>query len=225
MLVAINVLAFIWQRTTGGLASNEGLLSHGALLGIAVTQYGQWWRVVTGGFLHGGEWHILLNMVALMQLGTAVEEEYGKTRFLLIYAISLVGSGLAVVYAAPFDITVGASGAIFGLFGAYIAFALRLGERGRGMIAQVLPIIVINLVFTFAVPNISKAGHVGGLIVGLLAGLALFMVPAVRAREVAYAYTGGPPGTDHVETIEQPPDAAPHEEAGAPPLEVRDPRE
>ena len=225
VLILINVVLYLWQRTTGGLESNEGLLNHGALLGFAVTHYGQWWRIVTGGFLHGGDWHILLNMVALLQLGTAVEDEYGKTRFLLIYFLSLVGAGLAVVYAAPYDITVGASGAIFGLFGAYLAFALRLGKRGRGMIMQVLPILAINLVFTFAVPSISKAGHVGGLIVGLLAGLVLFMMPALRARELAYAYVDGAPSDYGVETIEHPPDAAAHEEAGAPPLEVRDPRE
>jgi rhomboid protease GluP len=221
--VAINVIAYVWLELTGGLTTNLALLNHGALLGDACTQYGEWWRVITGGFLHGGIAHIGFNMLALVQLGTAVEDEYGKSRFLLIYFIALIGSGLAVVYAAPHDLTVGASGAIFGLFGAHVAVGLRIGgKQGRAMIMQVVPILVLNLAFTFAIPNISKAGHVGGLIIGLLAGLVLFMMPRPR-RELAYVYAAAP--DEPVETIEHPPEAAPHEEAGAPPLEVRDPRE
>ena len=224
VLIAINVVAYIWLVSTGGLSSDPALFNHGALLGVACTQYGEWWRVVTGGFLHGGIAHIGLNMIALLQLGTLVEDEYGKFRFTLIYFISLIGAGLAVVYAAPHDLTVGASGAIFGLFGAHVAVGLRIGgERGRALIMQVVPILVINLAFTFAIPNISKAGHIGGLVVGVLAGLVLFMVP--RRRRYAYVYAGDAPGEKPVETIEHPPDAGPHEEAGAPPLEVRDPRE
>jgi membrane associated rhomboid family serine protease len=227
VLIAINVVAYVWLVSTGGLSTDLALLKHGALLGDACTYYGQWWRVVTGGFLHGSIAHIGLNMLALLQLGTLIEDEYGQKRFLLIYFISLVGSGLAVVFAAPHDLTVGASGAIFGLFGAHVAVGFRIGgQRGRALIMQVVPVIVINLAFTFAIPNISKAGHVGGLVIGLLAGLVLFMMPRPQ-RELAYVYAGGVPGETpaEVETIEQPPDAGPHEEAGAPPLEVRDPRE
>jgi rhomboid protease GluP len=224
VLIAINVVAYLWLISTGGLSSDRALLDHGALDGVACVQRGEWWRIVTGAFLHGGQAHIALNMIALLQLGTVVEEIYGKLRFGLVYAISLVGSGLAVVYASPNDITVGASGAIFGLFGALIAVGLRLGKRGRGLIMQMVPILALNLVFTFAVPNISKAGHVGGLIVGLLAGLVLFM-RAAPGRTPVYAFAAHASPPERVETIEHPPDAGPHEEADAPPLEVRDPRE
>ena len=221
VIIAINVIAYVWLVSTGGLSSNRALFDHGALLGIACTEHGQWWRIVSGGFLHGGIAHIGLNMFALFQVGNVVEQLYGKVRFALLYAIALIGAGLAVVYFAPNDVTVGASGAIFGLFGALVAAGLRMGRQGRALVGQVIPIIVINLIFTFTIPNISAAGHVGGLITGFLVGLLLYMMP----RRRAYAYAVVPGGDGATETIEQPPAAAPHEAEDAPPLELRDPRE
>jgi membrane associated rhomboid family serine protease len=220
-LVAVNVLAFIWQLTTGGGPDYD----HGYLIGIDVVQRGQWWRIFTAAFLHANLLHIGFNMIALLQVGNVVELIYGKLRFSLLYAIAIVGSGLAVItfnYTVP---TLGASGAIFGLFGALVAVGLRQGQRGRSLIGQVLPVIVLNLVFTFSVPGISAAAHVGGLITGLLAGLILYMVPG-RSME-AFAYASGPTERvpDGVETIEHPPQAAPHESEDAAPFEVRDPRE
>jgi membrane associated rhomboid family serine protease len=212
VLIAINVVAYMWLISTGGLSSDEALRDHGALVGTLCTQQGQWWRIVTGAFLHGGLIHIGSNMLALYFVGSSVEEIFGKLRFALLYAVALVGAGLAVVYFAPNDPTVGASGAIFGLFGALVAVGLRLGKRGRGLIGQVLPVIVLNLVLTFAIPNISAAGHIGGLITGLLAGLVLFMMPS-RQRTAAYAYVTRPDEPAPVETIE----------AIEPPPEVRDP--
>jgi membrane associated rhomboid family serine protease len=154
--------------------------------------------------------HIAFNMFALYQVGTIVEQLFGKVRYVALYAVALVGAGLAVVYVAPNDLTVGASGAIFGLFGALVAVGVRLGKRGRGLIGQVLPIIVINLVLTFTIPNISAAGHVGGLLTGLVAGLVLFMAP--RRRAYAYAYDAAPGEEAPVATIEQSPEAhQPHE--------------
>jgi rhomboid protease GluP len=220
ILIAINVVAYVWLTSTGGLSSDRALVDHGALYGVAVLQNGEWWRIVTGAFLHGSIAHIALNMFALYQVGNIVEEIYGKVRFALIYAVALVGSGLAVVFISPNQPTVGASGAIFGLFGALVAVGLRMGPQGRGLIGQVLPVIIINLVFTFAIPNISASGHIGGLITGFLAGLVFYMMP--RRREYAYAVAPGEARGD-VETIEHPPAAGPHE--GGPPLEVRDPRE
>ena len=186
LLVAINVIAYVWEVTTGtDFTSNRSLYDHGALIGAAVTQEGEWWRIVTGGFLHGGLAHIALNMFALYQLGTFVESIVGPWRLLAIYTISLFGGGLAVVYFAPHDVTVGASGAIFGLFGALLAIGVRMGKRGRALISQTLPILLINLVFTFAIPFISKAGHLGGLASGFVAGLALFAMTPRAAEPVA----------------------------------------
>ncbi|GAC1450396.1 MAG: hypothetical protein NVS3B17_15070 [Vulcanimicrobiaceae bacterium] len=192
LLIAINVIAYLWEVTTGtDFNSNRSLYDHGALVGAAVTVGGEWWRIVTGGFLHGGLAHIALNMFALYQLGTFVESILGPARMLAVYALALVGGGLAVVYFAPTDVTVGASGAIFGLFGALLGIGVRMGKRGRALISQTLPILAINLVFTFAVPFISKAGHLGGLITGFLAGLALYaMVPRAAEPVAIDAATG-----------------------------------
>jgi rhomboid protease GluP len=200
VLILINVLAYIWESTTGGGIDHD----HGDLYGPYVVEYGEWWRIVTSAFLHASLTHIAFNMIALYQLGNSVEAVYGRVRFLLVYVIAMIGSGIAVLtfaYATP---TLGASGAIFGLFGALIAVGLRLRDaRGRALIMQVVPIIAINLIFTFAVPGISIAGHLGGLATGLLAGLVLFSMP-VRREPPAYAYAFAPQ-TEAAQTIEHPP--------------------
>ncbi len=207
-LILINVLAYLWEAYagidpqhrdlfgylaaigTGPDVDYQGLRNLGALDGTLVLQ-GQWWRIVTGAFLHGNLGHIALNMFALFQLGTYVEFLLRPWRMLAIYTISMIGGGVAVVVFSPHDVTVGASGAIFGLFGALMAIGLRLGQRGRALIAQMVPVLALNLAFTFAVPIISKAGHVGGLLSGFLAGLALFaMRPQPPAPVVVDTATG-----------------------------------
>jgi membrane associated rhomboid family serine protease len=188
-LVALNVLAYIWETTTGGLTSNRTLYDHGALCRLCVTQDGQWWRIYTSAFLHGGLAHIALNLFALVQIGTFVESILGAPRMLAIYFVAMTGGGLGVVYfGGPLDVTVGASGAIFGLFGAVLAVGLRMGARGKSLISQMLPVVGLNLAFTFAVPFISKEEHIGGLISGFLAGLVFFFTqqshePVVIDRE------------------------------------------
>jgi rhomboid protease GluP len=179
ILILLNVIDYIWVATTGGFDDTRVLLAHGALSGDLVRQ-GQWWRIVTGAFMHGGIAHIALNMFALYQVGSFVETIAGKWRMLAVYFIAMLGSGIAVVIFSPDAVTVGASGAIFGLFGALVAIGIRLGSRGRSLIGQVLPIIGINLVFTFLVPNISAAGHIGGLISGFFSGLGIFMMQKQR---------------------------------------------
>jgi membrane associated rhomboid family serine protease len=230
LLIAVNVVAFIWQSTTRGGVDYD----HGYLSPQLVLQYGEWWRIATAAFLHASIAHLGLNMMALYFLGKEVEAVFGKPRFALIYALGVLGSGLSIVYFSAYTIpALGASGAVFGLFGALVAIGLRLGRRGRSLIMSLLPVIAINLVFTFSVPGISVAAHVGGLITGLIAGLILFT--GTRRRRAEYAYAVAPAGaaphaetieqTPEIETIEHPPDAGPHEEADAPPLHVRDPRE
>jgi membrane associated rhomboid family serine protease len=247
LLIGINVAVFGWMLVTGGglglldgSMTGEFLYAHGGLRPEDVTLGGQWWRLISAAFVHLSLIHIAMNMIALNYVGAPVEWLYGKVRFALLYLLAILGSSLAVVYFSPPDeFTAGASGAIFGLFGALVAAGLRLGQRGRSLITSVIPVIVLNLVFTFAVPNISAAAHIGGLITGFVAGLVLFLMPS-RQRTGAYAYAFSPnadagrvqtidqpaaadPAT--VETIDHPPDAGPHEEADAPPLEARDPRE
>ncbi len=234
VLVAINVLVFIAELATGGPERGSVAIA-GVIYGPAVVQGGEWWRLITGAFLHGSIMHVAFNMFALYQVGNLVEQLFGRARFALLYAIALLASSAAVLAFSFDQPTLGASGAIFGLFGALVAVGLRLGARGRALIGQVVPVVAINLVFTFAIPGISAAAHVGGLITGFLAGLVLFMVPSrQRERVYAYAYAPGaseppPIENDEIEpgavTIEHPPHAAPHEEEPVAPLETRDPRE
>jgi membrane associated rhomboid family serine protease len=201
LLVLINVVAFVWELATGGPDYD-----HGYLIGAAVIEHGQWWRIVSAAFLHGSIAHVGLNMLALYQVGNLVEQLFGKLRFALLYALAILGSGIAVIWFNYNQPTLGASGAIFGLFGALVAVGLRLGSRGRSLIGQVVPIVALNLVFTFAVPGISAAAHVGGLITGFIVGFVLFMVPS-RQRERVYAYAFAPPPDPYgVVTIDQPPE-------------------
>lgn len=234
LLVIANVIAYGWEAIV------PGSLAHGYLRPKDVVEYGEWWRIFTAAFLHANIAHIGLNMLALFSVGSEVEKIFGKVRFALLYVLAIVGSGLAIVYFSSHKIpTLGASGAIYGLFGALVAVGLRLGPRGRPMIMNVVPVVALNLAFTFSIPGISWQAHLGGLITGFIVGLVLFMGGAVRRRAYAYAdayaaqrAAAPAPATvttaepaPVVETIEHPPDAGPHEEADAPPLHVRDPRE
>ncbi len=209
ILVAINVIAYIWEKFSGALNSNASLEAHGALVGTDVQLQGQWWRIVTSAFLHGSEIHILFNMLALWQVGTFIELIFGTPRMAAIYAFAMLGSGLAITYFTPFDVTIGASGAIFGLFGALGVAALRLGERGRDILKQTIGIIIINLVLGFTLPGISNAGHIGGLIFGTIAGIALFRTPRPAPVPV-YAQRIDARRDPGVVTIEHPPLDEPH---------------
>jgi rhomboid protease GluP len=199
VLVAINLVVFVWEALSGGWSNEYALLREGAMYGPLVAQ-GQWWRLVTMAFLHGGLLHITFNMIALYQVGTFLEMLIGSARMLLIYAIAMFGASLAV-YAFNFDqITVGASGAIFGIFGALVAIGLRLGPRGRSLVAQTLPIIGINLAIGFSIPNISNAGHIGGLLSGFVAGFALVRIrPAPPAVYVESGTEAEPVDEERIE--------------------------
>jgi len=184
-LIAINVLIFAYMYFTGAYTSDPSLINYGALYGPAV-DHGQWWRAFTAAFVHANILHIATNMFALYQVGSFVEVIFGRTRYIIIYLLAILGSAYAVYhfsYAIP---TIGASGAIFGLFGAMLAAGLRMGERGRYLVQQTVPIIVINLVLGFTLLSgiVSNAGHIGGLISGVFAGYVLFMIP--RRTAVAY---------------------------------------
>src|SRR5436190_2039640 len=175
LLIAANVLAFVYEVARVGPAllmgggSLERLVDAGALVPVLVRQDGEYWRLVTGGFLHGSILHIAVNMYSLYVLGRFVEGIAGPRRTAVVYAVSLVASGLGVVYfGGASDVTVGASGAIFGLFGALFAIGFKLGRAGMRFVQANIGILVLNLIVTFTVPGISRWGHVGGLLVGFL---------------------------------------------------------
>ncbi len=221
VLVAINVIVFVWERITGVLNTNEALETHGGLIGTDVLA-GDWWQIFTSAFLHASETHLLFNMIALWQVGTFVELIFGTPRMAIIYFLAAIGSGVAITYFTPNDLTIGASGAIFGLFGALAVAGFRLGARGRSMMKQTTGIIVINLLIGFLPGlNISMTGHVGGLVAGTLAGLVLFRMPRpepVVQAEPVYAQRMDRSLDDRArETIEHAPLDPPHDHPPAQP--------
>ena len=171
LLVALNVAIYLAELAGGAnVNANSGwIFEHGALYGPLVAN-GDWWRLITAAFLHYGPIHLGMNMLALWWLGAPVEMVLGRARFLALYLVSGLAGSAGALIASPHAVTVGASGAIFGLLGA----GLVLEYLATGSIAgQYLTLIAINLAFTFAVPNISIGGHIGGLIGGALGVIVL----------------------------------------------------
>jgi membrane associated rhomboid family serine protease len=174
-LLALNVIVFLAELGGGGgAASLEGggqLIRDGGLYGPAIADQGEWYRIVTSGFLHAGFLHLLLNMFVLYVLGSLLEPAIGTARMLAIYFVSLLAGAFGALLFDPDTLTVGASGAIYGLLGAAIVVARR---RGIEQLASQLALwLVINLVLTFSIPQISMGGHLGGLAGGVLAALAV----------------------------------------------------
>ena len=175
-LIAINVLVFFMNLAQGSTLSrvSGSLFEKGALyIGSPFTSGladGEWWRLITSAFLHASLIHLGMNMLVLWIVGSPVEQAIGRGRFLALYFVSgLAGSAGALLF-DPNAITVGASGAIYGILGA----ALVLESQGNHVLGgQAFGLIVFNLVLTFAIPNISIGGHLGGLAGGALAMLAL----------------------------------------------------
>ena len=190
-LIALNVLAYIWELYTGALHSDTALIRDGVLVPVLVTQNHEYWRIITSAFLHGGIWHIGLNMLSLYWLGRFIEVVLRPMRMTVVYFASLIVAGIAVVLFSPPDIpTLGASGAIFGLFGALFAIGLKFGERGRELVQSNIGILVINLLWTFMVPGISWQAHVGGLIAGFILTYVLFSPPRPVMTRAFDASTG-----------------------------------
>jgi membrane associated rhomboid family serine protease len=173
-LIAINVLAFLTEQgqfTLLGAQIHGPVINEGVLFREAIASpHDQYWRLLTSGFLHENFVHIGFNMYLLYLLGMMLEPAIGSARFAAIYFTSLLVGSFGVVFAtnAP---SLGASGAIFGLMGAAV-----VELRARGISVQqsgIGGLIVINLIFSFTFANISVGAHVGGLIAGFLAGLAI----------------------------------------------------
>ena len=186
-LVAINVLVYVVTVYQGAGISAPGgtLFSDGALVGALIYTDGEWYRMVTAMFLHASLLHLAFNMLALYWLGTVVEQALGTWRFLLIYFVSgLAGSAGALVFSDRPRSTVGASGAIYGIMGALLVLEYRATGSFAG---PVLGFIVLNLALTFAIPNISVGGHLGGLAGGILATFALSHFRDARARSIGPA--------------------------------------
>lgn len=178
-LIAANVLLFVVTNHLGG-SGGGGLFNGGGTvnsLGDRLTLYGpavqngDYYRLVSAGFIHYGPLHLAFNMYALYLLGSALERYVGSVRFAMIYFLSLLAGSFGALLVTPNAQTAGASGAIFGVMGALLVL-----ERQRGVAllgGSIGGLLVINLVFTFGIPGISIGGHIGGLVGGIAAGLVL----------------------------------------------------
>jgi membrane associated rhomboid family serine protease len=189
-LIGLNVVVYMITASQGGGINLPGgqLFSDWALQGAAVSN-GDWWRLVTAMFLHGSILHLGFNMLALYWLGTIIEQSLGTPRFLLVYFVSgLAGSAGALWFSSQFAVTVGASGAIFGLIGALLI--LEYLSTGS-LMGQAMVLILVNMALTFAVPGISIGGHLGGLVGGIVATFALMRYRYASQRAVGVAIAAG----------------------------------
>ncbi len=195
-LIAVNVIVFLAEGhgawTISGEASGK-LIAKGSLLGsseFAVqagqgVAHGQWWRLVTSGFLHENLLHIGFNMWVLYYLGMMLEPAIGRVKLGVIYAVSLLTGSLGALLVSPHVLTVGASGAIFGVMGAAAvemrARQIPLMQSGVGTL------ILLNLVISFTIPGISWGGHIGGLVGGALVAFLIQVGERHRAQALAFA--------------------------------------
>jgi membrane associated rhomboid family serine protease len=205
-LIGINVAVYLAELASGGTISGTGnwIFNHGALFAsgaylpggvgtvpahvsvpsaihLVGVAHGEWWRVVTAAFLHYGPFHLAINMYSLFFAGTLLEHVIGRWRFVLLYLGSGVAGSAGAIWLSPNNVTVGASGAIFGILGALFVLERRRHIATGG---QVGGLIVLNLVFTFVLSSfISVGGHVGGLI----GGVALMWLLLQYRRSAAYS--------------------------------------
>ena len=170
-LIGLNVIIYLITVAHGAGINAPGgtLFFDWALFGPAVAN-GDWWRLLTAAFLHGGVLHIGLNMLAVGWLGGPVERHVGHLRYLALYVVSGLAGSAGALIATPTSLTVGASGAVFGILGALLI----IEYQATGSLAgQAFTLIVINLAFSLTANGISIGGHIGGLVGGVAAMLAL----------------------------------------------------
>lgn len=178
LFILINIFVFMLLELNGGSTNIDTLIQYGAKYNYAILE-GEWWRIISSMFLHIGIIHLMLNMVALYYLGITVERTFGSIRFFIIYFISGIGGGLAS-FAFNEHVAAGASGALFGLFGALLFFTIIYKQLFfQTMGKNLILILIINITFGIVVPQIDMGAHIGGLVIGFLTSLALY-VPTKR---------------------------------------------
>lgn len=192
-LLALNVVVFAIGEL---LPSDADIVTDGALIGLARVSFaeqvgvaaGEWYRLVTSGFLHAGLAHLAMNMLFLYLFGPNLERALGRLDFVLVYATSLLAGSFAVMLVDPFSLTVGASGALFGLLGAMLA--LQLTRRVNPWQSGIGVMILLLVLLSFTSPGVSVAAHVGGLIGGFVAGGAVTWLPARLGTRAASQRAG-----------------------------------
>lgn len=174
ILIALNAAAFLAEIASahGGFeVGNSSAVGEFGLYGVGVAE-GEWYRLLTGGFLHASLLHIGFNMFALYFLGRMLEPSIGTLRFVFLYAAALFGGAFgALLLSGPDTFTIGASGGIFGLFGA--AFVIARGRGFDAVAGTIGVVLLINLALSFGTPRISLGGHLGGLVAGVVCALVI----------------------------------------------------
>ena len=180
VFILLNIGAFLFEISFGDWTNPETLHRLGALEPYAVVMQGEYWRLFTALFLHGGSAHLLFNLFALYVLGPPLERAIGGVRFTVCYLISGFGSSAGVVLLTVFGLVhvaqlVGASGCVMGIVGAWAGFLLRHrhAPSAKQRLANITMIVVIQLVFDLSTPQVSMAAHLCGLITGFVVGLML----------------------------------------------------
>jgi membrane associated rhomboid family serine protease len=184
--VVLIVACAVLFLATNGFSGGSGKLWNDLLLWGPAVHFGDdYWRLVTSGFLHSGPIHILFNMYLLWLLGNLLEPTLGSGRFAALYLTALLWGAFGALVANPDSLTVGASGAVFGLMG-----AAAVEQRARGINpfqTDIGVLIILNLALSFVLSNISVGGHIGGLVGGILVGIAFEGADRMRRRELGYA--------------------------------------
>ncbi len=193
-LIGLNVGIYLLQLLMGaGITARTGwIYEHGVLVSRAIDSSGQvvgvsegeWWRLLTAAFLHYGPIHLGMNMLVLWFIGPPLEEYFGRARFALLFLVSGLAGSAGALLASPDALTVGASGAIWGIMGAAVLLEARKIFVFGG---QAMGLVVLNLAITFLIPGISIGGHIGGLIGGALGAFAfssLRRMPALATLSV-----------------------------------------
>lgn len=174
VLLVMNLLMFVFLEINGGSTNVETLITLGAKYNPSMIA-GEWWRLMSSMFLHIGFLHLAMNMLALYYLGTAVERIYGSSRFLVIYFLAGIAGSLTS-FTFSMNVSAGASGAIFGLFGALLFFGIIHKKVFFQTIGRnIITIVAINIMIGFVVPQIDIGAHLGGLIAGFIASAIVYL--------------------------------------------------
>ena len=179
-LIGINIIVYFFSAYLSRDIVDmkmETLIDMGALVGQYTVEYKEWWRLLTAMFLHGGMMHILMNMFSLYLIGRGLEVYLQKKAYLSIYFFSGFIGGLVSLYMHPLSVGVGASGAIFGVFGALAGFFLahrdKIAQQSRQFIKDFGIVLGLNLVLGLSIESIDVSAHIGGLIVGMIGGFVI----------------------------------------------------
>lgn len=189
IFIGINLGIFALEWLAGGMtamsADIEVLRAMGAKDNSLINTHHEYWRFITSNFLHIGFLHLLLNNYALMIIGQEIERIYGSARFVILYIVTGIVASMASYYFNPAATSAGASGSIFGLFGVMATFAFKYRKElpeflSKDIKRRIIPVILINLGFGFAVRIVDNSAHIGGLVSGIVLA---FMIPYQRPDE------------------------------------------